>query len=277
VGAARIAVITGDFDKIENVLAKLGLGSVDGGGQLVFGTEKFDLYNGGGDAPQNAPAAAALFNDPARLAQYDIVFINCGADESPLDSDAVKNNLRNYVNNGGNMFATDYAYDYVEQIFPAAADFYGSDNVPAGQPEERDAAQVGSGESPNATVLNAGLRNFLSARNLLSGNGTFTAQDNYVVINGVSATTQVYLTGALDNPSRSRTGGAILPHKHHGQGVDTLTRAAAGRALTEQPLTLVFPSGNGKVLYSTYHTTGASSGSQLTAQEQVLAYLVFEL
>ena len=43
-----------------------------------------------------------------------------------------------------------------------------------------------------------------------------------------------------------------------------------------KPLTMTFPSGAGKVLYSSYHTAGASHPYMLP-QERILQYLIFEI
>src|SRR5690606_4044638 len=109
-GAARIAVVTGDFDNIEYLLARMGLGEVQeewlaarsaehrhahGHAHtehaprsaalaprslpLELGTETFDLYDGNGSLPSSYPEVAALFstvNGRARLYDYDIIYVN---------------------------------------------------------------------------------------------------------------------------------------------------------------------------------------------------------
>ena len=112
---------------MEDVLAKLGFGEVNEWGVLVPGTETFDLYN--------RDQLAAVLADLAQMQQYDLIFLNCGADEFPLWTDraAAATKVRAYVEGGGRLYVTDLAYDYVEQAFPAAIDFIGSDRTPVDQ------------------------------------------------------------------------------------------------------------------------------------------------
>lgn len=94
---ARIAVVTGAFDQIENVLAKLGYGTVitdshDGTvGTLKLGTETFAMYKCGGERDSELAALDAagttykpceqLFGSLTEMQKYDTIFINCGASE----------------------------------------------------------------------------------------------------------------------------------------------------------------------------------------------------
>lgn len=267
-GGARIAVVLGSFDHMEDILAKLGMGTVDANGSLQRGTETFDLY----------PDPGPLFSDPARLAQYDIVFVNCGADESPLESDAAKNNIRNYVNAGGILYATDLAYDYVEQVFPDGADFLGSETTPPGQPEQPGDAERGqSGITSDAAVLEARLKNWLAARNLLNPDQTLHIQGfagGWAVIDIAPPGTTVWVQGPVDF-SRSRLAGT--PHQHGSLSAPPSGRQEPVRPV--KPLTITFPFGQGKVLYSSYHTVHGEGGDPLamSPQEQVLSFLVFEL
>lgn len=94
--AANIAVVTGHYDRMQDILAKLGFGTIISDsednwdyGQLVLGTETFDLYDGDGSLDTTYPALSELFEDSdgdgrIDLHNYDIVFINCGASEAPL-------------------------------------------------------------------------------------------------------------------------------------------------------------------------------------------------
>ncbi len=276
-GAARLAVVTGSFDRIENVLAKLGLGTTDEFGSLQFGTQKFDIYNGGGNSPEGAPTARGLLEDPARLAQYNIVFINCGADEEPLDSQQVRANLRNYVSNGGSLYVTDLAYDYVEQIFPGAIDFLGSDNTPADQPEQQGVAELGEGGATDASVLDATMQAWLGSRNALTAGGAVHIDGligGFAVMNQLLAPNgKEWIRGpvSFSEPGRSAAAGSG-GHSHQQRPT-----SRASRAQGIKPLTVTFPFGAGRVLYTSYHTVEADKGGDLLPQEQVLAYLMFEL
>ncbi|MBC7807255.1 MAG: hypothetical protein H7145_14030 [Akkermansiaceae bacterium] len=277
-GAARIAVVVGAFDRMEDVLAKLGLGEVENG-RLKQGTERFDIY-GGPDfnvpgLPQSLGDTNSLVSDAAKLAQYDIVFFNCGADEGPLENAAVRQNLRNYVQNGGNLYVTDLAYDYIEQSIPEAIDFFGADGVPIGTAEESGTAEVGASDvASNADVQDDNLRNWLSARGALRPDGKVRIEgflSGWGVINKAETGGKEWIRGLLVDEEGSRSA-----HNHrHGKGRSRGRQVSVGETRT---LTVTAPFGAGKVLYSSYHTEPSEEqSSELRPQEQILAYLVFEL
>ncbi|MBN1513613.1 MAG: carboxypeptidase regulatory-like domain-containing protein [Phycisphaerae bacterium] len=247
-GAATIAVIEGGYDRMQDILAKLGMGTVDAKGYLVPGSEPFDVYG----------SASDLFFDTARMATYDIIFINCGADEYAIEDAAVIRNIRDYVNQGGKLYVTDQAYDYVEQVFPAAIDFYGSDDTPADQAELQDAAQEGAPDiTVEAAVLDEPLADWLQQRSALNSDGTVHIAGflrGWVGIDQVPGTTKVWITGdaamwgSLPDPTSPEI----------------------------RPLTVTFESGDGRVLFTSYHTEESAS-PDLRPQEWILAYLAFEL
>lgn len=92
-GALKIAVVTGAYDDIQDVLAKLGYGELDStDNRLKLGTETFTIYRGGGSidselvsldsAGTKYKEASALFGSADTMKTFDIIFINCGASES---------------------------------------------------------------------------------------------------------------------------------------------------------------------------------------------------
>lgn len=264
-GAAKIAVIKGSFDNMEDVLAKLGFGEVQNG-KLKPGTQRFDLLED----------ANALFADSARLNGYDIVFVNCGADEDILENQAAKNNLRTFVQNGGNLYCTDLAYDFIEQSVPEAIDFFGADGTPIGTAEAQGDAEVGnSGVASNADVQDANLRDWLSARGSLRADGKVHVEGflgGWGVINQPGAGGKVWVRGLLGTEESTR-----VKHNHsHGKAGSTRQASSAGGIGDTRNLTVTVPFGAGKVLYSSYHTEPGVSENTLLPQEQILAYLVFE-
>ncbi len=252
-GALRVAVFKGSFDRMEDVLAKLGFGEVNEWGVLVPGTETFDLYN--------RDQLAAVLADLAQMQQYDLIFLNCGADEFPLWTDraAAATKVRAYVEGGGRLYVTDLAYDYVEQAFPAAIDFIGSDRTPVDQPEQLGVAEVGTGGiTVNATVLDTNLRSWLAGRGALQGDSTARIigfAPGWAVIAAVGPGTKCWIQGPV-------------------------TYGSPMKGPEVRPLTVTFEAGDGQVLYTSYHTAEDKSGTaptELLPQEQVLAYLAFEL
>jgi hypothetical protein len=104
----RIAVASGDYDQIECVLKRIGI-------------EELDMYNGRDAGTMNPPAIAELVDlltDEKRLHGYDIVIVNCTENQyqSLVAGGAVKKNLESFVQKGGRLYVTDWAYDVIEQV-----------------------------------------------------------------------------------------------------------------------------------------------------------------
>lgn len=274
--AATMALITGAYDHMENVLAKSGFGELDSSGSLVLGTEQFDIFDGFGDLEGSYPKFSSLFdNNPdtgtATIYGYDIVFINCGTEEEPEifdgaarpDDEEITAVLRDYVQKGGRLYATDLAYDYIEQAFPEFLEFYGSDG-PASEPEWLNAAEVGDSGIilENAEILDDDLRAFL-ANSTCSDRPT----DSCLSTNG-----GLYIEGFYP-------GWAVLEGAHDGaNGVKLYTRGEVtindGQTFIK-PLTASFAFGAGYVFYSSYHSEDRP-GAGLLPQERVMQYLIFE-
>lgn len=121
--ALRIAVITGDWDKIETVLRQLWFpykwfdGEVgEGGGKsegakLLAGEEAKDGYTADGVGPYKL------------LEDFDVLFINCGPSHATIMQNwgtQISPVLRDFVAQGGSVYASDYASVYVSTTWPVA-------------------------------------------------------------------------------------------------------------------------------------------------------------
>lgn len=194
-----MAVVTGRFDEIENVLAKLGLGEVQSTGLLKIGTESFTIYLGGGarDSEYTDTAkyksTSVLFGSLTEMQKYSIIFINCGSNQDPTSgalvaaltagsdlqashtayhnllmttktkglSSGVVSNIQNFVAGGGKLYVTDLAYDFIEQSHPSFMDFQG-DGTSATSAETVGAADLGtSGITSDATIKNDALKSWM--------------------------------------------------------------------------------------------------------------------
>lgn len=117
--AAKIAVITGDWDEIGHLLDQLGLQH-----------DTYELYGGGWSGDDwSGGQAIGLLTNPSLLATYDLLLINCGAAHDDLVSSnpAVVWNLRSWVEGGGSLYVSDFAFVYAEAGWPDAIDFMGDD------------------------------------------------------------------------------------------------------------------------------------------------------
>ena len=80
----------------------------------------------------------------------DIIFFNCGVSQSwlTMEREIIRENIRAFVENGGSIYVSDWAYYFVELPFPTKIDFYG-DDMEYGEP------MVGSEGSVSASVIDA--------------------------------------------------------------------------------------------------------------------------
>lgn len=277
-GAANIAVVTGLFDSMEDVLAKTGLGSVNSIGKLILGSESFDLYDGDDSLESDYPDFSELFEIDSftgnpRIYNYDIVFINCGASEyafgdstyavDPEDSD-VQSIIFDYVSSGGRLYATDWAYDYIEQTFPEYIDFFGSESITDPfEPEFANEAQEGiSIDSENATVLDDNLRNYLS---------NVACDDSDTCLNSDGTLHVEGFLGAWAVMEGAHSNNAAVTFYTEGPAPTYLDDAED----TVRPLMVSIDIGEGKVFFSSYHTENLFS-TGLLPQERALQFLVFE-
>ena len=269
----RIAVVTGQFDRMEDVLAKLGLGTVDASGALVPGTEKFMLIDGTLSLDDVAyPNFDALLGSLDELKKFDLIMINCGTEyENLLSAPSVVARLRQYVSDGGRLYVTDLSYDFIEQPFPEYIDFFGADLIAETSSENIDQAEVGdSGITSVADILVSTLQSWLGAT-VLCGSASIS-----------SNTASCLDTNGKVHIEDFGGGWAMMETAHPAQtnAVTVWTRGpvswSSGSGSGAKPLTMTFPSGAGKVLYSSYHTAGASHPYMLP-QERILQYLIFEI
>ena len=108
--AARLAVLTGNFDRMQDRLDDLGF--------------SYDLYCGGSSGHREARRMLA---DWDRLRRYQILFVNCasGIDLRATNREVqvIVENLRRFVAEGGSMYVSDLAADFVERLWPGQVDF----------------------------------------------------------------------------------------------------------------------------------------------------------
>ena len=153
--------------------------------------------------------------------------------------EVIRNNIKAYVEAGGAIYSSDWAYDVVEQTWPEAINFVGADEIP-------DAAQLGEYGMVNAAVSDAALAEWLDS------DYTLVEFDLPVwpPIEGVSDTVSVHLTGSID----------------YREGINIYTVAAS-------PLLVSFTYGDGKVAYSTFRVAkNADADIILTLQ-----YMMYSL
>lgn len=225
----RIAVVTGAYDRVQDVLTDIGVDAAN-----------VTLFDGG--MGFGSTWTADLLEDYATLSQFDIVFLNCGLDDGDfltplLANDVAVDNIRQFVTNGGSVYASDWAYSVVERAWADSIDFVGNDN--------------GLGSSKKGATTNV-LQGTIVDPTLSAQMGSSTIELHYplgawVPMQAVAASVQVYIRG--DAPLEDGTSLANVPH------------------------TVGFNAGAGRVIYTSFHQEPGIS----PAQERVLQLLMFEL
>jgi hypothetical protein len=222
-----VAVITGAYDELEPMLQAIGVTGV----RLIDGQAGNEIVD--------------FLTDPLAMSDFDIIFFDGGHREDGViygtgPTDVVRDSLRSYVQQGGVIFTSDWAYDVVESVWPEAVDFYGDDTVP-------DAAQVGETATLVADVVEDELAENLDAEQL---DITYDLPV-WPVVESAADSVDVYLR-------------ADAPWRH---GFETGTTEDA-------PLLLAFDDGDGRVMFTTYrnsaNNTEAMQGVLLTLMDALL-------
>jgi hypothetical protein len=230
--AVDVAVVTGDYDDFQDVLIAMGFANYD----LVDGLDREEVQS--------------FLLDPANLVPYDIVFFNSGfveedviydTDDSDVDglTEVARENLMAYVESGGSVYTSDWAYDVVEQIWPTRINWVGDDALP-------DAAQTGEYGVVNAAVSDAALAQFLG-KNYIEVEFDLPV---WPVLENVDTSVSIHLSGSVE----------------YREGTATYTLPTA-------PILVSFTSGEGKVVSSAFRVAKNSTDDVLV----VLQYLMYAL
>lgn len=251
-----IAVVTGSFDEIEQVLVNIGLVNPLTDEPLFDIIDGFDVnrpttvHNHGrsqslGRAASSMPTNVDfgfndLLNDPDLMDNYDIIFLNCGASEALATDPVASANLAAFVQNGGIIYATDWMYKYIKGSFEA------DDYLTFAQPEKK-----GTSLSAEAQVMNADLLLWLEAQGV-EVNPT-------VQINDFLTAWQMVDTFNSDNVMSWLVADVVYDND----------------PVSDKPLAFTFQHGQGGVFYSSFHTHGDDPSQD--AIVQMMNYFVFEL
>jgi hypothetical protein len=217
----HVAVITDDAAALGPMLEAIDAGEAQ-------------IVDGQGDG------AAVFLTDAGAVHRFDLIVLDGGFHEDGLiygagPVDLVLDTLRDWVEGGGVLLVTDWAYDAVERIWPDRIDFFGDDAVP-------DAAQVGDPGVVQARVVDGPL----SIASGLDALAVTYDRAVWPLIDGVGPGVDVYVTG--DAPWR--------------RGFQTGTSADA-------PLMVGFAEGEGRVVVSTWRP-GANGGTEALKIAQFL-------
>ena len=240
----KVAIVTGDYDDFQLVLQQMGFANYTVFDGLVTGTNICDICE---DNLRNF-----LLNDEW-MQQFDIIMLNGGHVEEDIiynvdpkngndgDSDAIMGNIVKFVQNGGSIYASDWAYDDVEVGWHDRIEFLGND-------EEPNDAQAGDQQLVSATISDSALAAWLGSKDSLVDIDYDLPV--WPAIESVEDTVSVHLSGNVN--------------VRIGTYTDTVNAS---------PLLVSFNDGQGKVVYATFRVAKNASADMLL----ILQYMMYSL
>ena len=245
------AVVKTSPDLTYNLLAKFGMGQVDGAGNLVPGTEMFHIYEDSGFS--SYAHTSALFDSQATLDSYHMVFLPCYATSVGVGfvNDHAQM-LREYVSKGGKVYNSCTVSLWSEAAFPDYLDFFQDD-----APTRFDIGRrTNSDYSTTGTVLDPDLAAWLSVVTPNDPNSV-PFHNGYVTIDSTQEVN--------DGHGLEQDGFVVKPY----------TWVRDNGSYPGSPLMVTYNYDHGKVFYSVYETS--SNSTAITAQEYVLLYVILEV
>lgn len=117
--AVGLAVLSGDYDRVDEVLDELGFAY-----DRVCGESRVHR------------AGRQLIGDMQALSTYQVLFANCGSgiDMGAEGAQPLRDNLQRFVAGGGSLYVSDLAASFVEAVWPDAVAF-SARSAPASPPE----------------------------------------------------------------------------------------------------------------------------------------------
>lgn len=259
-----IAVFWGQWDEQEELLTDLGF-------EYTYYNYEADLFS---ERPPDEIEAVQVLRDPQRLADYRILFFDCGSAALPWVRmfPEIGQNLREFVIAGGSIYASDLSWAYIESAFPDAIDFYGPDDLPRTPQADDGPQQVQGQRDYPATVEDATLAAYL-------GTTTFTSRYGagpLIAVEAPGAGTEVHVKGIVnvDLPPASCGDSICDPSEVlscsdcTGLIADEFVQHAGPMVLTHRPTAT-----SGRVVFTTFHNDEQADD----LMRRLLHYLVFNL
>ena len=226
----EVAVVTGDYDDFGEVLTKLGVAdykTVNGTTgeelrQFLLNTESLMTYD-------------AIFF-PGGHIEEDVVYDSDGSDTAGKVAE-VKDALRAYVEAGGVIYASDWSYDVVEQVFPGRLDFLGDDYKP-------DDAQKGEPGTIHCEIPDTDLADAVGANKV----DILFDLDAWPVVEDIGNGVNVHMTGDAT----------------YRVGFEQFT-------VEDAPLLVSFPQGDGRVVFSSWRQSKNADGVALDIIQEMIA------
>jgi hypothetical protein len=252
-----MAFSTGQVDALECVLRKIGVADTEftapgGGGRI-------QLYTGdaapGENAGSSTPDESQLWGNLSTLNQYDMVLFPCqGLASNPALTGTAQQNVIDYANAGGRVFATHYSYLwlYDDAPFSSTANWeVNQETAPANQTGLVDMT-FPKGQALAEWLVNVGASTTLgqiALQNLRSDMTTVIApSQSWITINSPSAVTHYTFNTPVGTPAASQCGRVLYDDFHVEQVADS---------------EVTFP--------------GACDSNPMSPQEKLLEFMIFDL
>ena len=255
----KLAVITGAGDQIENLLTATGFTPT-----LIDGTTTGFAAN-----------ALPFLLSPTQLAEYNVIFIDCGAGRTSItqadggqsydefylgpDSATIATNLQNFVKNGGSVYASDWAFIFIYLGWGTQFEWETSaGNTSPGSisfPFDPYDLMGFKNQTVTANVVDTGLAGYLGKNTVTISFPT--TMNHWGLLSAVNSPATALITGSV----QACTTGSCS----NGAGASTAPLAALYR-VTNGP--------GGAVAYTSFHNVNQAVPADI---ETILKYIVFKL
>lgn len=287
----RIAMAQGTNDNIEDILGKLGVGTMSGNG---FGSPQgengpeIDILTYSGTT---AGSVTYLLQNVAEMRKYHIIFFPCATSMSSLDAllqdQNILKNVRQYVKEGGKLYVTDWSGELADRAFPQQVQLGddGADSEGTYDPAALTGTLTLVGdangslyESPDGKAIDQDLNTWLGLQSGPHADGAvgmynpnmFEIPDTWNWIKKVNP-----VMVGIDDMGTPDTADDMPKYDMPKVWV---TGSDPGNPLAQQkPMAVTYqPTGCGKVLFTTFQTAN-SEHVGLFEKERVLLFLIMEI
>jgi hypothetical protein len=256
----NFAVAKNGWDLAEDMLAKLGMGDVDGSGHLALGTETFDLFNDDVQAGPSYPDSSAIYASQDSMNAYHMIFMPCISGtmkNQMLLNDSGLDMLRSYISAGGKLYGSCYAYDWVEMPFHQYITFVSDNQTTSEQANLLDSTVMEY--DTHGTINDPQMRDWLSVV------APSENPDNWPFF---GAWVEANFTNDVDDGHGiDENNGVVMP----------ITWVTDNVHKPGAPLTVTYDYDCGRIFFSAYQVVESSPSPQIRPQEYVLIYLMMEV
>lgn len=243
---SRIATTAGDFDDVSEPLKRQDIPFT-----VYEGIISSPTWDPSYDHEQVALKVETLLLDDVEIYRYDAIFVASGTrglgsrvynslepDDGIVSDPVATENVRDFVERGGTLIVTDWAYDLVEAAWPGSLGFLK-------ESEGYDGAQLGEPGRLTARISNEALAEALETETL----GIEYTYSNWAVLENASEEVSVLMRGDVQYR---------VPVVGEDAEAEDLVES-----LADVPLMVAFqPEGSeGQVVFSTFHIDAQSDGA----------------